>query len=410
MDSFRFSLLGSRGWVVWFWCWGALVLPGAERLPEWDAHPVGLEGNVYHVSPEGDDAASGRVDAPLASIQAAVDRLQPGDTVLLRDGVHTGTDPLAVAQVRAQGTAKNWIRLANFPGEKPVIQFDSQRGFSLRGVRYLVVEGIEFYGKSDLIDFPAAFVHAEGFVHDDSPRIAKYFGVGLKVRSNAAGEHSHHLIIRDCRIHHTAGGGIATERSDYLLIENNEIFKTSYYSPWGESAISIWESLNHDNRGDIYRTVIRGNRCYLNDNKVRFWMTKTFSDGNGIILDALRIDQKVLKDGYHEPYSGRVLVTGNICFENGGRGVNIYESDNIDIVDNTLIHNSQREGSEHEIELGRTQGSRITGNVIIAHPHQPAVGGYEFENIVFAGNVSANPAEAPLEIDGQPAEDGTYYR
>ena len=382
----------------------------ADLLPLWEATPVGLVGKVYHVSPVGDDGATGAVDAPLASIQAAVDRLQPGDTVLLREGVHTGTDPLAVAQVRAQGTVENWIRIANFPGEKPVIQFSSQRGFSLQGVRYLVVEGIEFYGESDLIDFPEAFVHAEGFVHDDSPRIAKYFGVGMKVRSNDAGEHSHHLIIRDCRIHHTAGGGIATERADYLLIENNEIFKTSYYSPWGESAISIWESLNHDDRSDIYRTVIRGNRCYLNDNKVRFWMTKTFSDGNGIILDALRIDQKVISDGYHEPYSGRVLVTQNICFENGGRGVNIYESDNIDIVDNTLIHNSQREGSWYEIELGRTQSNRIVGNVIMPLDHQTGVGGYEFENIGFTDNISANPTEAPLEIDAQQAENGTYYR
>jgi parallel beta-helix repeat protein len=388
----------------------SLSLRGAELLPVWDANPVGLDGRVYHVSPEGDDAASGEIDAPLASIQAAVDRLQPGDTVLLREGVHTGTDPLAVAQVRAQGTAENWIRIANFPGENPIIQFNSQRGFSLQGVRYLVVEGIEFYGESDLIDFPEAFVHAEGFVHNDEPRIAKYFGVGMKVRSNDAGEHSHHLVIRDCKVHHTAGGGIATERADYLLIENNEIFKTSYYSPWGESAISIWESLNHDNRDDIYRTVIRGNRCYLNDNKVRFWMTKTFSDGNGIILDALRIDQKVINDGYHEPYAGRVLVTENICFENGGRGVNVYESNNIDIVNNTLIHNSQRDNSKHEVELGRTMGSRVVGNVIVPQPHKIAVGGYEFERVVFAQNISANPTEDPLEIDAKQAADGTYFR
>ncbi len=379
-------------------------------LPTWSAVPRGLDGTVHHVSPTGDDSAAGTSAAPLATIQAAVDRLKPGDSVWLHEGVHTGGDALAVAQVRAQGTAENWIRIANAPGEKPVIRFNGQRGLILSGVRFLVVEGLEIYGESDLIDFPEAFVYAESFNNDDRPRVPQYFGVGIRVETNDAGEHSHHVIIRRCRIHHTAGGGIATARSDYLLIEQNEIFKTSHYSPWGESAISIWESRNHDDRNDVYRTVIRGNRCYLNDNKVRFWMTKTFSDGNGIILDALRIDQQILQDGYHEPYTGRVLVTQNVCFQNGGRGVNIYESDNIDVVGNTLIHNSQREGSRHEIEIGRSAGSRVIDNVIVPLPHQPAVGGYEFERLDFSGNISVEPSAQPLGIDAKLADDGTYHR
>ena len=305
---------------------------------------------------------------------------------------------MAVAKVRAQGSPNRWIRIANFPGEKPVIQFNSQRGFLLMGVRFLVVEGLEFYGESDLLNATDAFNYAESFNNDDRPRISKYFGVGLKMLANESGAYPHHVIIRNCRVHHTAGGGIATERADYLLIENNEIFETSRFSPWEESAISIWESLNQDDRDDIYRTVIRGNRCYLNDNEVRFWMSGIFSDGNGIILDALRIDQQVLKDGYHEPYSGRVLVTANVCFQNGGRGVNVYESDRIDIVGNTLIHNSQRDGSKFEIELGRTRGVRILGNVIVPVPHQPAVGGYDFEEVLFEDNLGSGPSEGPPQI------------
>lgn len=410
MASSSVLLHGFRGTLLLLGFLGASLVGQEELLPTWNAVPTGIDGMVYHVSPDGDDANDGSIEMPFASIQAAVDRLRPGDTVLLRAGTHTGSNPLAVAQVRAQGTPSRWIRIANFPGEKPVVRFNSQRAFSLQGVRYLVMEGLEIYGESDLIDFPEAFVHAESFVHDDSPREAKYFGVGIKVRSNDQGEHSHHLVIRDCLIHHTAGGGIATERADYLLIEDNEIFQTSFYSPWGESAISVWESVNHDNRQDVYRTVIRGNRCYLNDNKVRFWMMKTFSDGNGIILDALRIDQQVLKDGGHEPYSGRVLVSANVCFENGGRGVNVYESDNIDIVENTLIHNSQREGSRHEIELGRTQGSRVLGNVIVPLPKRPAVGGYEFENVVFERNVGINPSDDTSLIEAKQADDGSFFQ
>ena len=50
------------------------------------------------------------------------------------------------------------------------------------------------------------------------------------------------------------------------------------------------------------------------------------------------------------------------------------------------------------------------GNVIMPLDHQTGVGGYEFENIGFTDNISANPTEAPLEIDAQQAENGTYYR
>jgi len=183
---------------------------------------------------------------------------------------------------------------------------------------------------------------------------------------------------------------IATGRVDYVLIEGNEVYRTSYYTPWGGSAISIWESANHDNNQDVYRTVIKDNICYQNDNKVKFWMIGKFSDGNGIILDALKANQGIIGDGYSEHYNGRILVVNNLCFLNGGRGVNIYESGNVDVVHNTLYLNGQRDNIENEIEVGRADNCHIFNNIMVVKDGQKAVGGYQSETITTNHNLIYN--------------------
>lgn len=45
----------------------------------------------YHVAPAGDDANPGTMGKPFATLQAAVNRLQPGDTLFIRGGVYRET-------------------------------------------------------------------------------------------------------------------------------------------------------------------------------------------------------------------------------------------------------------------------------------------------------------------------------
>ncbi|MBK1877645.1 right-handed parallel beta-helix repeat-containing protein [Pelagicoccus mobilis] len=359
----------------------------------------GLDGHVYYVSPAGDDSAAGSKESPFGTIQYAAKQLKPGNTLLLREGVYRNTDSTALAFVHCQGEKDRWIRIANAPGENPVLEFDSQRGLAMQGVRYLVLEGIEFDGKSRELDEEEAIAYGKNF-DNKGDRDPRYFGVGVRVEADESGNYPHHVIVRNCRIHHTAGGGIALARSDYVLIEANEVFETSYYSPWGESGISIWESSNHDNRRDVYRTIVRNNVCYRNDNKVKFWMMGTYSDGNGIILDALRTNQDILGDGYDEPYSGRILIANNTCFENGGRGINLYESDSMDVVENKLIRNAQRDGMKYEIEIGAVKGCLIEDNVIVSKADKQSIGGYHYEDIRIEGNLLSGALDNGLENSG----------
>jgi hypothetical protein len=71
---------------------------------------------TYYVAPAGNDANPGTAARPLATLQAAVNRLQPGDTLL----VHGGTYRETVVFPR-NGTAEKPITLKSCPGEKVIV-------------------------------------------------------------------------------------------------------------------------------------------------------------------------------------------------------------------------------------------------------------------------------------------------
>jgi len=75
---------------------------------------------VLHVAPDGEDGAAGTERAPLASVAAAVDRVRPGDTILLHDGVFPCRQTILLS---GSGTADQPLRLQAAPGAKPVLEF-----------------------------------------------------------------------------------------------------------------------------------------------------------------------------------------------------------------------------------------------------------------------------------------------
>ncbi|MFO0713712.1 MAG: right-handed parallel beta-helix repeat-containing protein [Sandaracinus sp.] len=94
------------------------------------------------VATDGVDAADrGSTDRPLATLQAAADRVNPGDVVHVRDGAYVGFD------LRRGGTEGAPV---TFVAEGSAVHIDrpgpAGRGFNVEGVEYVVIEGFEVSG------------------------------------------------------------------------------------------------------------------------------------------------------------------------------------------------------------------------------------------------------------------------
>ena len=348
---------------------------------------VGFNGTTYHVSPGGNDANDGRSPAqPLRTLQAAANRVQPGDTILAHGGIYDSVnDEGRTVTLERSGTPTNWIRMIHAPGENPFIEIEGVGGIRVKGAHHILIEGFTIIGRNDRIDPDEATAFAERY--DGQTRGADVsFSTGISVdRSDDA--YSHHVILRNNTIQRCSGNGIGIKRADYVLVEHNRVFENAFYSPWGTSGISVWSSWNFDHNTENYRTVIRNNLSYRNYNRVKFWMMRAFTDGNGIIIDALINSQsEIVGDGYALSFSGWILIANNVCFENGGRGINLFESDRIDIINNTLYKNSRHPELHGEIGLGDVNQVRLYGNIIHGSRDQEPIfewrkregdGGYE---------------------------------
>jgi hypothetical protein len=106
---------------------------------------------TYYVSPTGSDSSSGLVGAPFKTIQKAANIVNPGDTVIVKDGIYTDTnsDDIIISLSRG-GTASNWVTFkaenkwgAKLSGQNNATDF----GWAfLTGANYVRIEDFEVYG------------------------------------------------------------------------------------------------------------------------------------------------------------------------------------------------------------------------------------------------------------------------
>ena len=65
---------------------------------------------TYYVSPTGSDSSSGTSSSPFKTIQKAADIVNPGDTVIVRDGTYTDTDgDDFIVKISRSGTSSAWV-------------------------------------------------------------------------------------------------------------------------------------------------------------------------------------------------------------------------------------------------------------------------------------------------------------
>ncbi len=252
-----------------------------------------------------------------------------GDTVLVKNGTYN--ENLTIV---ASGTAKNWITFQAFPGHQPFMK-----------------------GSSGAFDVVSSYVKIIGF------EITSVAENGIAISGTFTG--NHHVQILNNKIHDSGCNGIGGIRTDYLTIENNIVYRNSFTAPWMCSGISIYQSQNFDTQPGFHN-IVRGNISYSNDNK-KVNKDGKVTDGNGIIIDDLKHTQG---DVPSPKYLSSTLVENNIVFDNGGRGINIFQSELVTVRNNTSFKNSksklQYEGVDGEISSLLSDRSNFYNNIAYA--------------------------------------------
>jgi hypothetical protein len=288
----------------------------------------------WYVSPSGSNTTTGlSTSVPFRTLQYASQQTAPGDTVFAMNGTYTNSTPgTAVMTVWTSGTANAWITYRNMPGHSPAIQLTNNwSAISVDGEDYIIIDGFTVIGNNANVTLAQALAAQ----NDLGNPATSGNGISIAQQYGNPTQRCHHVIVRNCVVRDCGGGGIYTYQADHVSVLNNRVLNCGWYSPYGNSGISFYQNWNSDG-GTGIKMRIEGNISAGNFNYIPFYAVGSITDGNGIIVDDGRNTQNSSTLGI---YPGRTYVANNVCFANGARGIHVYESDHVTVVNNTTYHN-----------------------------------------------------------------------
>lgn len=259
---------------------------------------------------------------------------------------------------------------------------------------YHVFDGLTIQGCNDSITLKHAI--------DDSKKKnpSGYYntkGIYVNGRLNGVNDKPHHIAIKNCSIHDCAGGGIVLIETDYITVDNNDVYNNAWFCRYANSGITTFQLWSHDHNPG-YHIVITNNRAWNNRGLVPWGQVGRLSDGNGIILDVsnhgdedwanpdndIRISDAVKREQKHDPrpvWDNWILVARNISVFNGGSGIHAFRASNIDVANNTLCYNGSIMDYP-ELFAAKSHDVNFYNNVILPRP-----GGKVTSNV---GNANVN--------------------
>jgi parallel beta-helix repeat protein len=345
---------------------------------------------TYYVSSgtAGSDTANDGLSAqkPFKTIQKAAGMTNPGDTVLIMPGTYSATAnsdkflniTRSGAHEKKTGRTHYITYKAYDSNNKPKLLLPN----NIAGVwnmvavnaNYIIVDGLEVQGNNLNINLADAEANYEEKIAGGT-NWAKY----ALTNTNGIDTKGHHIVIRNCHVHHMAGGGIGGS-GDYMTYENNISHSNSWYTMYATSGMGTIDNIDFDNNTTDYKIIFRNNIIYDNETKVKWDRTKGYSDGNGIIFDN------------DFAYKGRKLAVNNIVYENGGGGIHIYNSSNVDVINNTSYMNSRSPHLKYpNIDSQSGDNNVLMNNISVARDGEPNVvaGGFNnlVENNIFFGGI-----------------------
>lgn len=366
----------------------------------------GFATNYYVNAAGGSKEFSGRT--PLKAkknLQEAADLTKPGDTVFVMNGSYTNNcSECNVVNISRSGTKAKYIVYTNYPKHKPRINFNGWAGLAITS-SFIKISGFEVIGNNASVTLKNALKQPGSCDNKKGRPDPRYNGNGIVIEGRV-GKHPHHVVVANNIVHDCGGAGISAVQADYVTVEQNLIYNTSWYSIFGTSGIGFYQFWNYDNAKG-YHNIIRRNKCYNNMSLVPWFKTCELYDGNGIIIDDFRSKQNSSKLG---PYKARTLIENNICWYNGGTGIHTFQSDHVDIINNTAYCNSQGKGLKAgQILSGVGSDNKIINNILVSDAMVPINTNYSNTNITYQNNLHYNvtyPHKAIINISSSSCLNG----
>ncbi|MBG1270076.1 choice-of-anchor D domain-containing protein [Nostoc sp. WHI] len=338
-----------------------------------------MAGKTYYVSGTGNDQNNGlKEGAAFRTLQKAGDLVQAGDTVYVMNGTYEQTEYFnsPVLNINQKnGTSDAPITFTAYPGHDPLIKSANFQAIQVMASSYIVIEGLTLVGNNDQITLKYA---QEQQGNKNNPTTN---GSGIYVVLDKAGIKSHHIVIKDNTISKFPASGIVTNQADYITIENNLVYETCFYSPWGANAISLLLNSDVDNNTTDYKMIVRGNISHSNYTFIPWWENDEgkATEGSGIMID---LANGLGSDGV--AYKGRTLIANNVSYNNGGAGIQVFKSSNVDVVNNTTYKNSNHpdQAGFGEIFLNSATKIRAENNIMYAKSNGESFAGSDKENTI----------------------------
>ncbi len=209
-----------------------------------------VPNQIIWVSPDGNDSNSGSSDAPLASIQLAIDRATPGTAILLKPGDYSGNFTFE----RIEGTPDKpiWLAASDGPGSVTITaETDTESVITIRGEDNIIIRDLTTVGGYDGIEISQSGTDFTELVNNIVLRGNTVIGAandGIKV-----GQADNVLIVGNT-VDGAGDQGIDLLGVTHAIVDGNEIMNVTgssgMFAKGGSSDVLIANNYIHDVSGD----------------------------------------------------------------------------------------------------------------------------------------------------------------
>lgn len=325
--------------------------------------------DIYYVSTTGSDASTGSETAPLATIQEALDRAQPGNTVIVQSGTYN-----EIVRFPRSGRADAWITLMAQPGHAVTIDGaglsipDYWEGVvTIADVSYIRVQGlrVEHSGYTGIIANRTSFVE----ILNNQTYDTYLSGIGIWRSSDA--------LVDGNTVELAVNGGeqesITVSISSNVVVSNNEVSNDGAGTDGGEGI---------DIKDGSSNVVVRGNTIHDLD-ELGIYVDSWDSDTSDILIEDNIVhncnNHGIAIAAERGGRVDRVTIRNNLLYRNGRMGITIadwdagyaHPMDDILIVNNTAVENGLGTGWGAGIAVlnGEASGIVIRNNLVAGNEY-----------------------------------------